>query len=486
MTKEDDAVALEPGLRDGIFYTGDKGPKVGVRYLQVFLLAVCYGNAYATKGSFSVALVAMTDNSTSPNPNVPTYDWKNTNVIISSILWSGIPFTFFAGYLGKQYGPKWILVVGTTINSIFFLLIPAAAQLLGSTGVIICRIIQGVALSFVNIQSSVVMGRWAPPEERSRMGYIVGGIVTIIAMGSSVANGQLAETYWGWPSIFYIIGSIGIVIAGVIAIFGAQSAQTHPRITLEERQYLETTLFNTNIEYKTPWMKIFKSVHCWAIIIGVSGYSWFVTLMSTEFSVFLAKVFNFDLSSTGTIAALPSLIGAAAGLPLSYFSDYLPRKGFISVINSRRSFHLLGVTGISIAMFCMTFVPIEHRNWTVGIICIAEPFIMMAGVGGAGVNTLDISPKYAGIISGIESTFSSTLAIFAPLVVDWVCGEYINDISRWRIVFVIAGAFAIGTAIFFALFATDQRQNWDDENEEEEGKERRKSPVIDTEKSIGA
>ncbi|XP_066146408.1 putative inorganic phosphate cotransporter [Euwallacea fornicatus] len=484
MTKEDDATDVKPGLKDGIFYTGDKGPKFGVRYLQIFLLALCNGVAYATKGAFSVALVAMTDNSTSPNPDVPTYDWKNTNVIISSILWSSIPFTFVAGYLGKQYGPKWILVGGTIINNVSFLFIPAVANSFGATGVIVCRVIQGVALSFVNLQSSVVMGRWAPPEERSRMGYIVGGIVTLTALSSSLANGFLAETTWGWPSIFYIIGSIGITVAAVIALFGSQSAQTDPRITRKEQLYLETTLFNANIEHKTPWMKIFTSIHCWAIIIGVSGYSWFVTLLSTEFSVFLAKVFEFDLSTTGTIAAMPTLIGAAVGFPLSYLSDYLPKKGLISVVNSRRLFQLVGVTGVSIGMVSMTFVPIEHRRWTVGIISIAEPFIMMTGIGGAGVNILDISPKYAGIISGIESTFSNTVVIFAPLVVDWVCGEHMNDISRWRIVFLIASAFAIGSAIFFVLFATDQKQNWDDESDEEVWKEEKESSAIGAEKSL--
>lgn len=80
-----------------------------------------------------------------------------------------------AGYLGKQYGPKWFLVISGFVNALAYILIPLAARTMETTGLIICRVVQGVALGFLYPQSTVVLGRWVPPEERSRMGFILSG-----------------------------------------------------------------------------------------------------------------------------------------------------------------------------------------------------------------------------------------------------------------------------------------------------------------------
>lgn len=124
---------------------------------------------------FSSSNVVILKNYLKIIPKFQTYDWDNVNVVISAVLWSGIPFTLVAGYLGKQYGPKWFLVISGFVNALAYILIPLAARTMETTGLIICRVVQGVALGFLYPQSTVVLGRWVPPEERSRMGFILSG-----------------------------------------------------------------------------------------------------------------------------------------------------------------------------------------------------------------------------------------------------------------------------------------------------------------------
>lgn len=119
-------------------------------------------------------------------------------------------------------------------------------------------------------------------------------------------------------------------------------------------------------------------------------------------------------------------MGTITGVGISIISDMIPNKGILRVVNSRRCFHLVGVTGISVSMVAMTYLTIETRWWSVVLICIAEIFIMVAGVGGAGVNVLDISSKYAGIIGGALQTFASCFSLFAPLVVQWICVDMVS------------------------------------------------------------
>jgi len=51
-----------------------------------------------------------------------------------------------AGFLGHKYGSKYFLISAIVINSIAFILIPFAASNSGSTGVTICRYIQGAEI----------------------------------------------------------------------------------------------------------------------------------------------------------------------------------------------------------------------------------------------------------------------------------------------------------------------------------------------------
>jgi len=83
-------------------------------------------------------------------------------------------------------------------------------------------------------------------------------------------------------------------------------------------------------------------------------------------------------------------------------------------------------------MIAMTYLTIETRWWSMVLMFIAEVFIMMAGVGGAGVNVLDISSKYAEIIGGAMHTFASCFSLFAPLIVQWICIDMVSTVGLRR------------------------------------------------------
>lgn len=75
-----------------------------------------------------------------------------------------------AGSLAKIYGARLIMIGSMTINAIVCMLIPMAAIHFGSSGVIICRILQGVVQGcfYPSVYNS--LGRWVPVNERSRLG----------------------------------------------------------------------------------------------------------------------------------------------------------------------------------------------------------------------------------------------------------------------------------------------------------------------------
>uniref|UniRef100_A0AAR5PY10 Major facilitator superfamily (MFS) profile domain-containing protein n=1 Tax=Dendroctonus ponderosae TaxID=77166 RepID=A0AAR5PY10_DENPD len=302
-----------------------------------------------------------------------------------------------------------------------------------------------------------------------------------IALGvSSICN---CDFYAKWINNFhgiYIPIDLGMAL-GVLYIWNSwdncddylpvcsstssSCSSEYPNIS--ERTYLEKMLYSTfENDEPVPWAKILTSIHFWAIIVGHAGYSLFVMLFVTEMPPFLAKVTKYDLQSNGTASAIPKIISTVSGIFISIISDYIPRHGLLSVLNTRRFFHLTWTLLMTTAVICTTYIPEQLRIWAVVLYCIvtiADESISMTGVS---VNIYDLSPKYAGIITGISHSISQGVSAFAPSLVDWVCTD-LSDASQWRTVFIITSVIALSSAIFFAIFASSQRQNWGTESEED-------------------
>lgn len=77
--------------------------------------------------------------------------------------------------MANRFGPKWILIGSGALGSVVGLAIPSIAQYFGSTGVIVCRVIQGICQGFVYPSAHYLLSKWTPLNERSRFGFFVYG-----------------------------------------------------------------------------------------------------------------------------------------------------------------------------------------------------------------------------------------------------------------------------------------------------------------------
>lgn len=64
---------------------------------------------------------------------------------------------------------NWFFVICVAMDSTSCLLIPTVAQIFGSTGVMVCRFFQGLAQGGIAPLLHMLLGKWAPPCERSVM-----------------------------------------------------------------------------------------------------------------------------------------------------------------------------------------------------------------------------------------------------------------------------------------------------------------------------
>ncbi|CAG9767283.1 unnamed protein product [Ceutorhynchus assimilis] len=443
----------------------DKGPTIGCRHVQAILLFFAFFFGLGSRTNLSVAIVAMTDNTTSPNPDVPTYNWTNTSVMLSAFFWSYISLQILSGYLGKRYGPKYFLLVTSIINCLAVGLIPVAAKI-SSYGVIVCRVVQGLAQGFLDPSIHVMLGTWIPNEEKSTLcNFIFAGIFSGTIF-TSVLTGYLSTSWLGWPWSFYILAMLNFVWCIFWGIFGQNSPATHPRITKEEKKYIQRSL-QQEVEDKlpTPWLQIFTSVPFYATMAGYIGVILGHTLLTTEIPTYLAKVMNFKLKENALLNTLPTLAGALVGLATGPLSDWIIVKGYLTRLNARRMFHVLGSFGGALFYVWLSFLNSSQPYTSVVLITLGSGIFSLV-LAGSNVNHLDLSPKFAGITFGILSSAGGIASTFPPLLVQWIVLDQTST-DQWRIVFLASAGFYVAGALIFYFFASASRQPWDGPEEKD-------------------
>jgi nitrate/nitrite transporter NarK len=67
-----------------------------------------------------------------------------------------------------------------------------------------------------------------------------------------------------------------------------------------------------------------------------------------------------------------------------------------------------------------------------------------------GPNAMDVAPRYAGIIMGMQTTAGNIAGIIVPLIV----GLIVALSNRWDLVFYIAAGILLFGAVMWYIFAT--------------------------------
>lgn len=146
--------------------------KIGVRHVQVGLLFVLLLLSNALRVNMSIGIVAITDQTTT---DVQVFDWGESirSVILSSFFWGYAVTQIPAGALSKRFGPKVILGWSFFVASILTVLTYPLALWGNWQLTTASRVIQGLAQGPIYPCSHVLLSKWAPIEERSRMSAIV-------------------------------------------------------------------------------------------------------------------------------------------------------------------------------------------------------------------------------------------------------------------------------------------------------------------------
>ncbi|XP_063536214.1 putative inorganic phosphate cotransporter [Cydia strobilella] len=435
----------------------------GIRHVQCVMLFFAMLLAFGMRVNMSMAIVAMTDSSMEN-----TFDWnmQMQSMILSSFFWGYMILQVPGGLLADKVGGSLLIGISIGANSIISLILPTAAVYGGWYAVCACRVLQGLTQGFVFPSTHNLIGKWVPLDEKSRMGAFIYAGAQLGTAVMLMSAGFLAN-YWGWVSIFYFVGTCGVIWTLVYIFIGAGEPQNSKLISEEEKLYIQTSLGQVGGKkaLPMPWTSLLTSMPFISVIIVHCCQNWgFYTLM-TEMPSYMSQVLGVNVKANGVLSATPYLVMYILSFPVGFISDYALGKGWVSTTAARKISNSIGTIGPALALIGLAYVPAGNITLAVSALS-AVVGLNAAMLTGFMLVHLDMAPNFAGTMLGISNGLGNIISVIAPLAAGAIIKDG-TDAEEWRKVFYLASFIYVFGNTIFLIFGTSVRQLWNDPKQDE-------------------
>ena len=132
-----------------------------------------------------------------------------------------------------------------------------------------------------------------------------------------------------------------------------------------------------------------------------------------------------------------------------WLADYcIRRSGNITLV--RKAFHTISLLGASVML---VFLAQASDKATVVLLVTLSLGLMSMTGSTTGPNSMDIAPRYAGIIMGMQTTAGNISGVIVPVVV----GVIVSATGSWELIFYLAAGIMIFSLVVWDLFATGRQ-----------------------------
>lgn len=334
----------------------------------------------------------------------------------------------FGGYLADKIGSRIVLIFSIAMWSLFTGLTGMAASFISLA---VTRFFFGFGEGSFPSASSVTIADWFKKEERGRAksviltGSTLGGLIGTAAAGFMI-------TSFGWRSMFFILGILGVVVTILFIIFVKS-----PEDAKVKKQAQKTEKGNFITALKSP------------IIIPVLGawFFWSISLwgFTSWMPSYWVKARNLDLINSGLVSALPALLGIFGML----FSGWMVDK----VMKGREKFW--GMLGASVMLVCLIFMfNATSTGMAIFFNSIAGFFMTFMSPVVFAFPLKYVPEKIVGSSTGIINFGGMLAAFFSPTIIGMILNKT-SDNFNYVLYFFIA---CIALSIVFSSFMPQSKK----------------------------
>lgn len=168
--------------------------------------------------------------------------------------------------------------------------------------------------------------RWIPVRERSRsLALVYSGMYTGSIVGLAASPQLIASL--GWPSVFYIFGSLGLAWFVLWSLKASSGPTDDTKITKDERAYILANTATQSAAAEIPWKLLLSRKEVWALIVCHFCHNWGTFILLTWMPMYYNQVLGFDLMTSGFFSVLPWATMAVSANVGGWIADTLVAKG---------------------------------------------------------------------------------------------------------------------------------------------------------------
>ncbi|CAD7086587.1 unnamed protein product [Hermetia illucens] len=412
------------------------------------------------------------------------YNWDESiqGMILGAFYWMHWATQFPGGVLAKKYGTKLVFGLGNVIACWMCFIAPMLARW-DYRALIIFRVLQGFVIGVAWPSMHNMTGQWIPPNERSKFVTAYMGCSIGIAIFYPLFGYIIEWLSWEW--IFYSSGIIGSVWYIFWVLFVFDSPAQHPRITNEEREYIEGSLKGVVEQQKSlgkvPWTSILTSKVVWLNVIAMWGSIWGLFTLMTQAPTYFKYIHGWGITMTGVLSGIPHLMRVIFAYCFSTFGDWLLRNDKMerSYVRKLATFTCCCVNG-----FLVLGLAYSGCNSTAAIILLTTATAVHGAITTGPLSSMvDISPNYASIVFGISNTITVLPGFISAAIVGYLTlGN--QTVTSWKYVFFIAAGMLIICGMIYVIFCKTTIQSWNTAKKDDDIEEMEKLNYIKNEGAV--
>ncbi|KAF0993191.1 hypothetical protein HZS_5573 [Henneguya salminicola] len=459
--------------------------QVKVRYISCFVLWLTLFTFYTMRSNMSVAMLAMTKQSSdlnstsfsscinlermkkSPDHHVYEFTWTQAEQGINFFRRLGyILSAFFVGYfsthllgsiLSFSIGPRTVMII-CLVGSTIFTFLMAVLPYIGTTYFIIGRAIIGLFSGPLYPSLHLLIASYAPVRERTILTVITHtGNILGLSFNFGVGGYIVEHIPQGWKYLFIMNGVLGIFTLILWCIFIYSSPSEHPYMSQQEKTYICGAENSTSYSHKMalkeiPFTSILLCPHVGIICLATFGGNLILYAQLTGHPKYLSSVFGISKSMASYLSIIPFMCNFTFQIIYPFLFDYNRLSKWISKTTFRRLSAGIGFIGASIFLAPVGFVPCNQMAISISMVTMSMVFLG-ANQSGSFTAIIDISPRFSGIIMGLASTFGSLSGVLQPQLASFLIKNGDRK-EGYLLVFAITSLVSLLMGLPFILFGS--------------------------------
>ncbi|QIQ20569.1 MFS transporter [Zophobihabitans entericus] len=380
------------------------------RWLMLFLSWLIFFVAFLDRVNLSVAMPFIADEfQMTP---------EQSGFVLGAFFITYMLFQIPGGILGDKIGPKKVM----TFAFIWWSVMTVATGVARSFGQFyIIRLLFGIGEGVHPPCAFKLNSNWFPDRERATANAIFTSANSIgPAVAPPIAVAIIAT--WGWHSIFFIFGALGIILVPIWMYVGRDSPEQDEKISPEELKYIksgqkeQTSADDDEVATeKVGLSSIFKNPNTWLLAVAYFFFLCVFYGLMTWLPSYLVQARGFAMVKMGIFAGLPFLaIGIAQ-----------PLGGLISdrLLHSRRK-PLIVVAALGAAPLLYGVVAATTEAGAMASL-ICAGFIFGLAFGPFFALPMEcVKRKFAGTSSAVMNTGGSIGGVISPIIIGFLVGTF--------------------------------------------------------------